>query len=109
MSQGHGPDVAEITQYIVGTFDGVDVARDRDIGIYEDTPCSRQSDVEEAALLRSHRLLSGHWIPRVWCLRHQTLNKTCEHDDVGSQTLRLVKAHDPDLRCLYWNLGLSDP
>ena len=34
MSQGQGPDANEITHYIVETFEGVDVARDRDIGIF---------------------------------------------------------------------------
>lgn len=34
MSQTEGPDAAEITRYIVETFDGVDVARDRDIGTF---------------------------------------------------------------------------
>jgi hypothetical protein len=34
VSQRDGPDAAEITRYIVETFEGVDVARDRDIGIF---------------------------------------------------------------------------
>jgi hypothetical protein len=34
MSQKPGPNAAEITQYIVKTFEAVDVARDREIGIF---------------------------------------------------------------------------
>jgi hypothetical protein len=34
MSQRQGPDAADIFRYIVETFEGVDVARDRDVGVF---------------------------------------------------------------------------